>query len=174
MPDAKDLLDLLLKNRGIREEDREKFLNPSYEDLYDPFLLKDMERTCVRVFEAIEAKEKIVIYSDYDCDGIPAAVIMYDFFTKVGYENFLVYIPDRHDEGYGLHKDAIDEFIKDNVKLLITFDLGITAVAEVALAQASGIDVILNEVKDLIGSIRSNPSRFLPLRMTVCLFISSS
>jgi single-stranded-DNA-specific exonuclease len=66
MPDAKDLLDLLLKNRGIREEDREKFLNPSYEDLYDPFLLKDMERTCVRVFEAIEAKEKIVIYSDYD------------------------------------------------------------------------------------------------------------
>jgi single-stranded-DNA-specific exonuclease len=145
MPDAKDLLDLLLKNRGIREEDREKFLNPSYEDLYDPFLLKDMERTCVRVFEAIEAKEKIVIYSDYDCDGIPAAVIMYDFFTKVGYENFLVYIPDRHDEGYGLHKDAIDEFIKDNVKLLITFDLGITAVAEVALAQASGIDVIITD-----------------------------
>lgn len=146
MPNEIELLDLLLKNRGIKIEDRERFLNPSYEDhLYDPFLMKDMERACVRIFEAIEAKEKIVIYSDYDCDGIPASVIMYDFFHKINYENFVVYIPDRHDEGYGLHHDAIDGFIEDEVKLLITFDLGITAVEEVAKAQASGMDVIITD-----------------------------
>jgi single-stranded-DNA-specific exonuclease len=146
MPNHIELLDLLLKNRGIKEEDKERFLNPSYEDhIYDPFLMKDMERVCVRIFEATEAKEKILIYSDYDCDGIPASVIMHDFFEKIGYKNYSIYIPDRHDEGYGLHLDAIDQFINDEVKLLITFDLGITAVEETAKAMACGIDVIITD-----------------------------
>lgn len=146
MPNHIELLDLLLTNRGIPIEERERFLNPSYEKhLYDPFLMKDMERVCVRIFEAIEAKEKILIYTDYDCDGILSAVIMHDFFNKINYKNFSIYIPDRHDEGYGLHLDAIDEFIESGVKLLITFDLGITAVEEVAKAQASGIDVIITD-----------------------------
>ncbi len=143
MPNHQELLDILLKNRGITEEDKEKFLNPKYEDLYDPFLLKNMEKAVIRIFEGIEAKEKIVIYSDYDCDGIPAAVIMSDFFIKIGYENFSVYIPDRHDEGYGLHIDAIDIFIKDEIKLLITFDLGITAIEETTKAELNGINVII-------------------------------
>lgn len=142
MPNHNELLDILLKNRGITE--REKFLNPSYEEgLYDPFLLKNMESATVRIFEAVEAKEKVVIYSDYDCDGIPAAVIISDFFKKIGYDNFSVYIPDRHDEGYGLHKDAIEEFINKKVGLLITFDLGITAIEEVAIASSGGVDVII-------------------------------
>jgi single-stranded-DNA-specific exonuclease len=146
MPNEIELLDLLLKNRGIKEEDKEKFLNPSYEkDLYDPYLMKDMEKACVRIFEGVEAKDKIVIYSDYDCDGIPAAVIIHDFFTKIGYENFSIYIPDRHDEGYGLHMEAISNFINEEVKLLITFDLGITAIKEVIEATAGGIDVIITD-----------------------------
>ena len=146
MPNHIELLDLLLTNRGISPEDRERFLNPSYEEhLYDPFKMRDMERACVRIFEAIEAKEKILIYSDYDCDGIPASVIMHDFFEKIGYENYSIYIPDRHDEGYGLHLDAIDEFIETGVKLLITFDLGITAVEEVMKAQTAGINVIITD-----------------------------
>lgn len=146
MPNNIELLDLLLTNRGIPIEERDRFLNPSYEKhLYDPYLMKNMERVCVRIFESVEANEKIVVYSDYDCDGIPAAVIMHDFFTKIGYANFSIYIPDRHDEGYGLHRDAIDKFIDNNVNLLITFDLGITAVEEVAHAQASGIDVIITD-----------------------------
>jgi single-stranded-DNA-specific exonuclease len=146
MPNPEELLDILLANRGITPDQRERFLNPSYEDhMYDPFLMKNMERACVRIFEAIEAKEKIVIYSDYDCDGIPAAVIMNDFFTKINYENFSIYIPDRHDEGYGLNMEAVEEFIKKEVKLIITFDLGITAVAEVAEAQANGVDVIITD-----------------------------
>jgi len=145
MPNHIELLDLLLSNRGIKKENRDKFLNPSYEDLYDPFLMKDMEIAVVRIFEAIEGEEKIVIYSDYDCDGIPASVIMHDFFNKIGYKNFTVYIPDRHDEGYGLHMDAIDEFINKEVKLLITFDLGITAISEVVKAKSAGIDVIITD-----------------------------
>lgn len=146
MPNETELLDLLLRNRGIKKEDKEKFLNPSYEEhLYDPYLMKDMEKVCVRIFEAIEAKEKIVIYSDYDCDGIPASVIINDFFHKIGYENFSIYIPDRHDEGYGLHMDAIKNFIEEEVNLLITFDLGITAIEEVVEAQAGGIDVIITD-----------------------------
>lgn len=146
MPNHIELLDLLLTNRGISPENKERFLNPSFDEhLYDPFLMKDMERACVRIFEAIEAKEKILIYSDYDCDGIPSVVMMHDFFNKISYKNFIVYIPDRHDEGYGLHLDAIDQFINDEVKLLITFDLGITAVEEVAKAQAAGIDVIVTD-----------------------------
>ena len=146
MPNELELLDILLSNRGIPKAEREKFLNPSYEDhIYDSFLMKDMERVCVRIFKAIEGKEKILIYSDYDCDGIPASVIMHDFFTKIGYENFSVYIPDRHDEGYGLNIEAIDQFIDDEVKLLITFDLGITAIKEVAKAEAAGIDVIITD-----------------------------
>ncbi|HLP86467.1 MAG TPA: single-stranded-DNA-specific exonuclease RecJ [Candidatus Paceibacterota bacterium] len=146
MPNHTELLDLLLSNRGIRIEDRERFLNPSYEEhIFDPFLMLNMDTACVRIFEATEAKEKIVIYSDYDCDGIPASVIMNDFFEKIGYSNYSIYIPDRHDEGYGLHHDAIDQFINDEVKLLITFDLGITAIEEVAKAQAAGMDVIITD-----------------------------
>ncbi len=145
MPKPAELLELLLQNRGVQPADFARFLNPSYEGMYDPYLMKDMEKSVVRIFEATEAKEKIVIYSDYDCDGIPAAVIMHDFFKKIGYEHFQIYIPHRHDEGYGLHIDAIDKFIAEGVNLLITFDLGITAVAEVALAQGAGIDVVITD-----------------------------
>jgi len=146
MPNHAELLDLLLKNRGIDPVDYEKFLNPSYDKhLYNPYLLKDMDKSVSRIFKAIESKEKIVIYSDYDCDGIPAAVMMHDFFKKINYENFSIYIPDRHDEGYGLHMDAIENFIKQKINLLITFDLGITAFEEVIQATSAGIDVIVTD-----------------------------
>ena len=120
-----ELLRSLLEKRGIVDEHQaEIFLNPSYErDFHDPFLMRDMEKACARIFEAIEENEKILIYADYDCDGIPSAVIMHDFFKKINYENFIVYIPHRHDEGYGLHTGAVDEFIKNETSLLITFDL---------------------------------------------------
>lgn len=132
--------------RGLTtESDAEHFLHPKYEDLLDPFLFKDMEKAVVRLFEAIEAKEKIVVYSDYDCDGIPAATILSDLFKKLNYENVRYYIPHRHDEGYGLHMDAVKDFVNDGVRLLITFDLGITAVDETAYATSHGIDVIITD-----------------------------
>ncbi len=105
-----ELLRLLLEKRGITDEkEAEIFFNPDYErDILDPFLMRDMEKACVRIYEAIEAKEKIVIYADYDCDGIPGAVVLQDLFNLIGYSNFQVYIPQRNSEGYGLNMTAID------------------------------------------------------------------
>ena len=142
-----ELLRALLSKRGITdEESADRFLNPSYErDFHDPFLMHDMEKACVRLFEAIEADQKIVIYADYDCDGIPGAVILSDLFKKIGYTNYEVYIPQRNSEGYGLNLEAIKQFKEKKVKLLITIDLGITAVEEVAQAQVDGIDIIITD-----------------------------
>ncbi len=142
-----ELLRTLLEKRGIKDEiAADIFLNPDYErDLHDPFLIKDMERACVRLHEAIDQKEKIVIYADYDCDGIPGAVVLVDLLKKINYENYLVYIPQRNSEGYGLNLSAIEQFIKDEVKLIITVDLGITAVEEIALAKKHKIDVIITD-----------------------------
>jgi single-stranded-DNA-specific exonuclease len=140
-----ELLQALLEKRGMTDPNNaEIFLNPDYErDLHDPFLMCDMEKACIRIFEAMETGEKIIIYADYDCDGIPGAVILKDLFKKVGYANFEVYIPQRNSEGYGLNLDAIKEFAEKGVKLLITVDLGITAIQEVAQAEVDGIDVII-------------------------------
>lgn len=145
--DHNELVSKLLYNRGIKnKEDIEKFLYPSYEkDIYDPFLIKDMDKACDRIIKAIKNNEKIVVYGDYDCDGIPASTIMNEFFEKIGYQNHSVYIPHRHDEGFGLHKEAIDEFGKDGVNLLITVDLGITDIAEVDHANSLSIDVIITD-----------------------------
>jgi len=141
------LTQTLLKNRGITTyEEAEKFLHPDYErDIHDPFLILNMEKAVERILRAIDVEEKIVVYGDYDCDGIPGSVILHDFFKKIGYKNFENYIPHRHDEGYGLNTDAVDEFAKTSTTLLITVDCGITDVKEVAHANSFGIDVIVTD-----------------------------
>src|SRR3989344_1190924 len=141
---ANELLDTLLEKRGIKN--RDVFLNPHYErDFHDPFLLGDMKKACERILEAIEKKEKIVIYADYDCDGIPGAVMLSDLFKKIGYKNYEVYIPQRNSEGYGLNIEAIKQFINQKVGLLITVDLGISAVEEVKLAEKNGVNIIITD-----------------------------
>lgn len=141
------LTQTLLKNRGITTREKaEKFLNPSYEQgIYDPFLILNMERAVERIFAAIQSEEEIVVYGDYDCDGIPGSVVLHDFFKKIGYEHFRNYIPHRHNEGYGLNIPAIESFAKDGVKLVITVDCGITDVMEVMRANELGIDVIVTD-----------------------------
>ncbi|MDR3519380.1 MAG: single-stranded-DNA-specific exonuclease RecJ [Candidatus Pacebacteria bacterium] len=142
-----ELLRTLLEKRGIVDEAGAGiFLNPDYErDFHDPFLMRDMKIACARILDAIEKGEKIIIYADYDCDGIPGAVILSDFFKQIGYKNYEVYIPQRNSEGYGLNLEAIKQFKESKVKLLITIDLGITAVEEVAQAKKDGIDVIVTD-----------------------------
>lgn len=141
------LLQTLLLKRGLKEpEEAERFLNPDYDrDLYDPFLLPDMARAVERILTAIEKKEKIVIYSDYDADGIPGGVILHDFLKKIGHENFTNYIPHRHDEGFGLNEEAIKEFKKDKVKLIITVDCGIADLAEAEKIKKAKIDLIITD-----------------------------
>ena len=132
-----NLIDNLLFHRGMKTpEEKERFLNPDYDNhIHNPFLLKDAEKSAKRIIKAIENNEKTVIYSDYDADGIPAGVILHDFFKKIGFKNFINYIPHRHDEGFGLHNDAIEQFSKDKVDLIITLDCGIGDIEAVKLAK---------------------------------------
>lgn len=142
-----ELLKILLLNRDIKTKaEAENFLEPSYErGIHDPFLLPDMFKAVERILKAIEQKEKIVIYSDYDADGIPGGVILHDFFQKIGYANFANYIPHRLLEGFGLNDEAIEKFRDDKVGLIITVDCGIADVAEVAKAKKNKIDVIITD-----------------------------
>jgi single-stranded-DNA-specific exonuclease len=141
------MLDNLLFYRNIKTpQEKEDFLNPNYEKhIHDPFLLKDAKKAAERIIKAIEENENVVIYSDYDADGIPAGVVFHDFFKKINFKNFTNYIPHRHDEGFGLNVDAVNQFIKDKVKLLITLDCGIADIEAVKIAQENGIDVIITD-----------------------------
>ncbi|MFA7252815.1 MAG: single-stranded-DNA-specific exonuclease RecJ [Candidatus Paceibacterota bacterium] len=142
-----EFLRVLLEKRGITDESEiEKFLNPDYDrDVLDPFLLKDMDRAVERILLAVEKKEKTVIYSDYDADGIPGAVVLHDLFIKIGYENFTNYIPHRHNEGFGLNHEAVKEFAKQKVDLIITIDCGIADTAEAEAIKKAGIDLIITD-----------------------------
>ncbi len=137
----------LLVARGISTAaEAEAFLNPSYEaHLHDPFLLPDMEAAVERVLRAIRDGERIAIWSDYDCDGIPGGVLLHDFFTLIGYANFENYIPHRHTEGYGLNEEGIGKIAARGAALMITVDCGITDIAEVAHANTLGLDVIVTD-----------------------------
>lgn len=142
-----DLLAHLLYHRGhTNNESAHRFLNPDYDrDIGDPFLLKDIIKASDRIISAIKNNEKVIIYSDYDTDGIPGGVTLHDFFKKIGFTNFRNYIPHRHDEGFGLNVPAVEEFVKEKVQLLITIDCGIADVAAVAKAVEGGIDVIITD-----------------------------
>ncbi len=141
------LLETLLKNRGVsNEKDREIFLNPNYSaHTHDPHLLKNIRHAGQRIIDAITKKEKIVIYGDYDADGIPASLILYSFFKKIGYTNFSNYIPHRHDEGFGVHKDALEKFHASGAGLVITVDCGIADIEPIKYAQKIGLDVIVTD-----------------------------
>ncbi|MEK7194320.1 MAG: single-stranded-DNA-specific exonuclease RecJ [Patescibacteria group bacterium] len=140
-----EILESLLRQRGVGKEAEEEFLNPKYESLHDPLLLPDMERARDRVIEAIKKDEHIFVFSDYDADGIPGAVVLSDFFKRIKYENVSFYIPHRHDEGFGLSTDAIDVAVSKKAKLLITVDCGTADIKEVAYANKKKIDVIITD-----------------------------
>ncbi|MCI5108297.1 MAG: single-stranded-DNA-specific exonuclease RecJ [Candidatus Pacebacteria bacterium] len=145
----------ILSSRGIFDEKSiEKFLSPSYEDgVHDPFLMKDMKKAVDRFLQAIDNNEKIVVYSDFDADGIPGGALFHDFLKKIGYENFSNYIPHRNDEGYGFHLEAIDKFKEDGVDLIITIDVGIVAYDEVKRAKELGMDVIVTDHHEPNGGV---------------------
>ncbi|MFH1170143.1 MAG: single-stranded-DNA-specific exonuclease RecJ [Candidatus Vogelbacteria bacterium] len=142
-----ELLRPFLYQRGfIDESSARSFLEPDYErDLHDPFLMKDMDRAVARIKQAIETGEKIIIFGDYDADGIPGAVILTSFFNKINYSRYEVYIPDRHEEAYGLNVEAIISFAKSGAALLITVDCGVSNHAEITFANSLGVDVIVTD-----------------------------
>ena len=141
-----DLTAALLARRGIQtKEDAEKFLNPSYDEhLHDPLLMTDMQKAAERLSTAILSGERIAVWSDYDCDGIPGGVVLHDFLKKTG-ANFENYIPHRHDEGYGMNVSGIEGLAKSGVKLIVTVDSGITDLEPIARAKELDMDVIVTD-----------------------------
>jgi len=141
-----DLTAALLARRGVvTKEDAEKFLNPSYDlHLHDPLLMTDMQKGAQRFADAILAGEKISVWSDYDCDGIPGAVVLHDFLKKIG-ANFENYIPHRHLEGYGVNTIGIEKLAKGGANLIVTVDSGITDLKPIARAKELGMDVIVTD-----------------------------
>lgn len=140
-----------------------RFLNPSMKDMHDPYLLKDMSNAVERIIKAIENREKIIVYGDYDVDGTTSTSILTDFLkTQNAAVDF--YIPDRVDEGYGLSIAAIDKIKQTDVALIITVDCGITAIDEVKYIRDNNIDVVItdhHQCKEVLpeGQAVVNPCR---------------
>ncbi len=149
-----DLVRTLLTKRGIPESEFETFLSPNYEQhTHSPFLFKDMDVAVARVFAAMERGERITVYADFDCDGIPGASVLSDLFRKIGYENVTVYLPHRDKEGYGFHIAAIEKLATEGTKLIITVDVGTTAIEPVKFAKGLGVDVIVTDHHEIPGEL---------------------
>ena len=136
------LVGQLLFNRGIEPDRVADFLNPDYGKLHDPFLLKDMDKAVRRIRQAVTKAEKIVVYGDYDVDGITSTTILVDYLKSEG-ARVESYLPHREDEGYGLNGEAIKGLIKGGADLLVTVDCGISNAHEVELANSRGLNVII-------------------------------
>lgn len=138
------LLSLLAQNRGLTTKAKlEEFLNPTPEQILK-VQLTQIEKATDRVIKAIKNKEKIVIYSDYDADGLCASSIMWETLYDQG-ASVMPYVPHRIKEGYGMSIGAIDQMKEDGVKLIITVDQGVTATTQVEHAKRLGIDVVITD-----------------------------
>ncbi|NQU06009.1 MAG: single-stranded-DNA-specific exonuclease RecJ, partial [Calditrichaeota bacterium] len=135
----------VLNNRGFTELDKVRdFLNPETSQLHDPFIIRDMDLAVNRVITALREREEILIFGDYDVDGITSVSLLYLFLKDLcGQVSF--YIPDRATEGYGISTAGIEEARKKGASLIITVDCGITSVNEVKFAAKYGIDVIVSD-----------------------------
>ncbi len=133
----------LLAQRGVTSAaETEEFFKPRLDNLHDPFLMKDMQKAVNRLNSAIGAKEKIMIYGDYDVDGTTAVALVYRFLLNY-YSGLDYYIPDRYEEGYGISTKSIEYAAEHGISLIITLDCGIKAVEHIAYARERGIDFII-------------------------------
>ena len=139
-----DILARLIIARDIEYDKINNFLHGTLKDIKDPFLMKDMEKLVNRVKEALEKKERICIYGDYDVDGITSITIMYKFLKSLG-ADVIYYLPDRLIEGYGVNNGALDEIKSRGATLVITVDCGITAIDETAYAKKIGLDMCITD-----------------------------
>lgn len=135
----------LIYNRGYKtEEEALAFVTKSQEVLHDPFLLNGMENAVGRILSAVENKEMVTIYGDYDVDGVTSVSILYLYLKSIG-ANVDYYIPSRKSEGYGVSEGAIEKLHLNGTKLIITVDTGVTAVKETEFARSLGIDVLVTD-----------------------------
>ena len=138
----KNIAELLVQRAVTNYEEARKFFRPQLNDLYSPFLMKDMKIAAERLQKAINQNENILIYGDYDVDGTTAIALLYSF-LKLFSNNICYYVPDRYTEGYGVSEKGIDFAILNEINLIITVDCGIKSNKEIAKANAAKIDVIV-------------------------------
>ena len=143
--DVPELLATVLVNRGIVDDEEIRvFLNPTRSDFHDPYLMPDMEIAVERIIKAIDNQEKVIIYGDYDVDGITSITVLKKFLKTCGLEADY-YIPNRLSEGYGLNKAAIDYIKEKEYTLIITVDCGISGIEEIEYANSLGIETIVTD-----------------------------
>jgi single-stranded-DNA-specific exonuclease len=143
--DVPELLATVLVNRGIVDDEEIRvFLNPTRSDFHDPYLMPDMEIAVERIIKAINNQEKVIIYGDYDVDGITSITVLKKFLKTCGLE-VDYYIPNRLSEGYGLNKAAIDYIKEKEYTLIITVDCGISGIEEIKYANSLGIETIVTD-----------------------------
>ena len=143
----------ILNARDIKDISAvKKFFSDEFEEGYDPYLMYDMQKAVDRINEAIDNEEKILVYGDYDADGITSTVLLVETLISLG-ANVSSYIPNRFEEGYGPNKEAFTKIINSGISLIITVDNGIAGVEEVELANELGCDVIITDhhkIQDII------------------------
>ncbi len=139
------LIASVILNRGITtDEEISNYISKDDSLFFDPFLMTDMDKAVSYIKNAVCTGKKIAVYGDYDVDGITSTYIMYDYLKSIG-ANVIYYIPDRADEGYGVNRAAIKQLAKEGVNLIITVDVGITAIDETVFAKENGIDIIITD-----------------------------
>ena len=145
-PELNNTIVQLLLNRGLNTQEKiDEFLYPEYsQDIHDPFLFSDMKKTVERIYQSIEKKELITIYGDYDADGVSSSTILFDVLTTLG-AKVEVFLPHREKDGYGLNSKAVEELLKNNTKLIITVDCGISNTKEVDDVNNHNIDIIITD-----------------------------
>lgn len=159
----------ILFNRQIDSSDSiRQFLQPSLSDLLDPFTMFGMGKAVERILEALRANEKIMVYGDYDVDGITAASLLYLVLNKLGAQ-VVYYLPNRLVEGYGLSVDGIKEAVAKGVTLIVSVDTGVTAVEEVKYASSLGIDCILTDHHEP-GEILPDPVALVNPKQKDCTY----
>lgn len=149
-----ELIATILVNREVVDKrEVEMFLNPTRNDFHNPYLMPDMEQAVARLETAIKENEKMIIYGDYDVDGVTSITVLKKFLKDRGMTNVGYYIPKRLDEGYGLNKDAIEKIYEEGYKLIITVDCGITAMEEIVYAYSLGMEVIVTDHHEPLDEI---------------------
>ena len=136
----------ILQDRGYTtDDDINKFLYPKMEYLQNPYLLKGMEETISTICNAIKGNNKILIYGDYDVDGVTSTSLLFSFLQKIGATNITYSVANRFNEGYGIGKRAIEKAIDDGVKLIITVDCGTKDIDSIDIARRAGVEVIVTD-----------------------------
>lgn len=146
-PAGADLIGRIFAARGLDSDEGRKLLDCTLADLHDPATLPGVDRACERIMSALQANEQIVIYGDYDVDGITASAILYHTFIAIAGENANVrtYVPHRLEEGYGLNAEAIESLADEGAKVIVSVDCGITAIHEANVAKQLGVDLIITD-----------------------------